>query len=68
MPNKLPPNPTWNDFKKDYEEWRTSVLRETRDQLQKVLFEDEQRARLLEKEIERKQKHIELIEAELAKR
>lgn len=67
-PNKLPSNPTWDDFKKDYEDWRTSILQEARDQFQKALFEDEARLRVLEKEAERKRKHIELIEAELAKR
>ena len=68
MVHKLPPNPTWDDYKKDYEQWLVSVLRETRDRFQKALFEDEARMRILEKEVERKKKHIELIEAELAKR
>ena len=68
MPNKLPENPTWDDYKKDYEEWRIGILKETLDQFKDALAKDDQVRSLLEKEIERKQKHIELIEAELAKR
>jgi len=68
MVNKLPENPTWDDYKKDYEEWRTAVLKETLEQLKGLIAADRLGVDKLQTEIGRKSKHVELIESELQKR
>ena len=68
MPNKLPSNATEQDYRRDYEEWRTAVLQEFLDEFNQALALDEKRIAIIQKEIDRKKMHIRLIEEELAKR
>jgi len=68
MPNKLPSNATEEEHRRDYAEWRTSVLREFLGEFRHALAMDEKKLVSLRGEIDRKKMHIRLIEAELARR